>query len=267
MRAAAEPRTLKRVAPAALALVLCGALAASALGEAPNAKRKALLDSTVRFLQDSQQQSGGFAQAGEPSQGASAWVALALAAAGINPRNQAKPCGTDAYTYLVTHFQQATGEELAASEGQIATTAFERELLVVNASGADPHDFAGFDLVRKILDRQMPDGSFPFVPGGEPQINTTVFAILALSPVAEPAPQEAIAGAAEWLLDQQKDDGGWHWQLQATASEVDMTGAAIEDGSRSSTSTCASACSNACGPKPSCARRSDRTSSSSSSSQ
>ncbi len=227
MRAGAEPRALKRVALAALALALCGALSASALGEAPNAKRKALLDSTVRFLQDSQQQSGGFAGAGEPSQGTSAWVALALAAAGINPRNQAKSCGTDAYTYLVTHFQEATGEEIAA-EGQIATTAFERELMVVNASGTDPHDFAGFDLVREILDRQLPGGSFPFVPGGEPQINTTVFAILALSPVAEPATHEAIAAAAEWLLDQQKDDGGWHWDTQATASEVDMTGAAIE---------------------------------------
>jgi hypothetical protein len=228
MRGAAEPRTLRRVALAALVLALCGALAASAPGEAPNPKRKALLDSTVRFLQDSQQQSGGFAQAGEPSQGTSAWVALALAAAGINPRNQAKPCSTDAYTYLVTHFREATGEELAASEGQIATTAFERELLVVDASGTDPHDFAGLDLVHEILKRQLSNGSFPYVPDGEAQINTTVFAILALGPVTETAPQAAIREAAEWLITQQKDDGGWHWQAQATASEVDMTGAAIE---------------------------------------
>jgi hypothetical protein len=228
MRDATEPRKLKRIALAALALALCGALAASALGEAPNAKRKALLDSTVRFLQDSQQQSGGFAQTGEPSQGTSAWVALALAAAGINPRNQAEPCGTDAYTYLVTHFQQATDEEKTAAEGQILTTAFERELMVVNASGTEPHDFAGFDLVAKILERRLPDGSFAQVPDGESQINTTVFAILALSPVAEPAPREAIAGATEWLLDQQKHDGGWHWDTHVTTGEVDMTGAAIE---------------------------------------
>jgi hypothetical protein len=228
MPGAAKPRALTRAALAALALALCGALSTTALGEAPNPQRQALLDSTVRFLQESQQQSGGFAQAGEPSQGTSAWVALALAAAGINPRNQAKPCGTDAYTYLVTHFREATGEEIAASEAQIATTAFERELLVVNAAGTDPHDFAGFDLVREILDRQLPGGSFPYVPGGEAQINTTVFAILALSPIGEPAPQVAIGAAAEWLIAQQNDDGGWHWQSQATASEVDMTGAAIE---------------------------------------
>ena len=228
MRAAAEPRAPRRLVLAALVLALCAALSAPALGEAPSAKRQALLDSTVRFLQDSQQPSGGFAGAGEPSQGTSAWVALALAAAGINPRNQAKPCGTDAYTYLVTHFLQATGEEAAGPEGQIATTAFERELLVADAAGADPHSFAGFDLVREIRDRQLADGSFPFVPGGESQVNTTVFAILALSPVAEPAPQAAIDAAARWLIAQQKDDGGWHWQIEAPTSEVDITGAAIE---------------------------------------
>lgn len=228
MRAAADRPELRHLALATLVLGICAALSVPALGAAPNPERQPLLDSTVRFLQDSQQPSGGFARAGEPGQGTSAWVALALAAAGINPRNQAKPCGADAYTYLLTHFREAAGEEIAASEGQIATTALERELLVVNASGTDPHDFAGFDLTQEILDGQLPGGAFPYVPGGEGQVNTTVFAILALSPVAEPAPQAAIRVASEWLLAQQNDDGGWHWQSQATASEVDMTGAAIE---------------------------------------
>ncbi len=204
------------------------ALSASAAGDAANPTHDALLDSTVRFLQESQQPSGGFAEGGEPSQGTSAWAALALAAAGINPRNQAKPCGTDAYSYLVTHFREATGGEIAASKGQIATTDFERELLVVDASGTDPHDFAGFDLVDEILKRQLPDGSFPNAPGGPPQVNTTIFAILALSPVKEPTVQAAIQSAAEWLIARQNDNGGWHWQSEATVSEVDMTGAAIE---------------------------------------
>ncbi len=216
--------TARSVAYLIVALAICCALSASTLGKAPSPKHQALLDSTVRFLQDSQQQNGGFAQAGEPSQIASAWVALALAAAGINPRNQAKPCGTDAYTYLVTHFR----EEAGASKAQIATTTLERELLVVNASGTDPHDFAGFDLVHEILERQLPDGSFPYVPGGESQINTTIFAILALSPIGEPAAQAAIREATEWLISQQNDDGGWYWRGGGAASEVDMTGAAIE---------------------------------------
>jgi prenyltransferase beta subunit len=221
---AASSGAYRSVALATLALAICGALPVSALSEAPSPKRKALLDSTVRFLQDSQQPNGGFAQSGEPSQITSAWVALALAAAGINPRNQAKPCGADAYTYLVTHFR----EEAGASAAQIATTSLERELLVVNASGTDPHDFAGFDLVEEILERQRPDGSFPFALGGEGQINTTIFAILALSTVEEPAVAPALRSAAEWLIAQQNGNGGWHWQGNVATSEVDMTAAAIQ---------------------------------------
>jgi hypothetical protein len=225
---ATSSRPVGRALAAALALALCGALAASALAGAAGPKRQMLLDSTVRFLQNSQQPNGGFAQAGEPSQGTSAWVALALAAAGINPRNQAQPCGSDAYGYLFTHFRAAIGEEIAASEGQIATTAFERELMVVNAAGTDPHEFAGFDLVGEILGRRLPDGSFPYTPNQAGQVNTTVFAILALGPVREPAAEAAVGDAAEWLLAQQNDDGGWGWQGKGAVSEVDMTGAAIE---------------------------------------
>ncbi len=46
------------------------------------------------------------------AQGISAWVALALAAGGINPRCQARPCGVDAYGFLVDHFQHGLEEEI-----------------------------------------------------------------------------------------------------------------------------------------------------------
>lgn len=215
------------IAALCVASVLVAALCVPALGEAPNPERQALLDSTVGFLQESQEPDGGFAEGGEVSQGTSAWAALALAAAGINPRNQARPCGSDAYTYLVANFRASTGEEVEGDGAQITTNSFERELLVVDAAGADPHDFAGFDLVGKILGRQLPDGSFPDVPGDEGQINTTAFAILSLSPIAEPAIAPALGAAAEWLIAQQGADGGWGWQ-KGMVSEVDVTGAAIE---------------------------------------
>lgn len=216
-----------RIAPAVFSLILFGALCASALaGTAVNPARQRLLDSTVRFLQDSQLPDGGFAMDGEPSQGVSAWVTIALAAAGINPRDQARPCGTDAYAYLSGHFRAGFEEEIPWP--RIATTAFERELLVVDAAGADPHDFAGFDLVDEILARARLDGSFPYVPGGQGEVNDTVFAILALSPVDEPAAREAVRIAADWLLAEQNTDGGWGYGVKGSPSEVDMTGAAIE---------------------------------------
>jgi prenyltransferase beta subunit len=208
------------------ALSLAALLVAPAVAAAPSPTHQTSLDRSVRYLQDAQQGNGGFGRAGEPSQISSAWTALALAAAGINPQDQALPGGVDAYSFLVDHFQQGVEEEFCAPIA--CTTALERELMVVNASGAPPHDFAGVDLVRALLARELPGGSFPFVPDGEPQVNDTVFAILALAPVDEAVAQAPIQNAAEWVEAAQQDDGGWSWKDRDAPDEVDTTGAAIQ---------------------------------------
>jgi hypothetical protein len=211
-------------------LALCSLLAAgSALASTPSPTGQARLDSTIRYLQEAQNLDGGFGGASgkESGQGFSAWVALALAAAGINPRCQARLGGVDAYGFLVDHFHRGLEEEIPYPS--IPTTAFERELMVVDASGADPHDFAGHDLVGEVLARARPgDGSFPYVPGGRGEINDTIFAIVALAPVQEPAAQAAIQRAADWLIAQQDDDGGWSFEVKGARAEADMTGAAIQ---------------------------------------
>jgi prenyltransferase beta subunit len=228
-------------APGALTAVLaaCAALSVCpvrpALAATPNATNQARLDSTVRYLQDAQNADGGFGgePGGESDPDFSAWVALALAAAGINPQDQAQPGGVDVYTYLAEH----------AGELKL-TTDFERALLVVDASGTSPRDFAGVDLVGQILERQITgapeEGAFVHQTGeATAGINDTVFAILALSPVREPAVQEAVQRAASWLEDEQNPDGSWPAVCPKTAvttcakngpesGEVDMTGAAIE---------------------------------------
>jgi hypothetical protein len=210
-------------------LALCSLVAAgSASAAAPNPANQARLDSTIRYLQEAQNLDGGFggASGGESGQGFSAWVALALAAAGINPRCQARPGGVDAYSFLVNHFHRGLEEEIPYPK--IPTTAFERELMVVNASGADPHSFAGYDLIDEILARALPDGSFPYVPGGRGEINDTIFAIVALAPVQDPAAQAAIQRAADWLIGEQDEDGGWSFEVKGGRTEADMTGAAIQ---------------------------------------
>jgi squalene-hopene cyclase-like protein/prenyltransferase/squalene oxidase-like repeat protein len=210
-----------------LALVLFAAVAVAATA-ASNPANQARLDSTIRYLQEVQNLDGGFGgdRGRESTQGISAWVALALAAGGINPRCQARPSGTDAYGFLVNHFQRGLEEEI--SWPQVPTTALERELMVVNAAGADPHAFAGHDLVAEILARVREDGSFPYVPGGRGEINDAIFAIVSLAPVQEPEVQAEIQAAADWLIAQQNDDGGWAWSVKGRESEADLTGAAIQ---------------------------------------
>jgi prenyltransferase beta subunit len=214
----------------AVILAACSLLAAgSAVADGPQPANQARLDSTVRYLQEAQNADGGFggSSGSESVQSFSAWVALALAAAGINPRCQARPAGTDAYGFLVNHFHRGLEEEI--SYPSIPTTAFERELMVVNAAAANPHSFAGYDLVGEILARARADnGSFPYVPGGRGEINDTIFAIVSLAPVQEPAAQAAIQRAADWLIAQQDDDGGWSFEVRGGRTEADLTGAAIQ---------------------------------------
>ena len=173
----------------------------------------------------------------------SAWVALALAAAGINPRDQT-PAGQH---YIGAH---SVYGYLAEHAGTLSsTTDFERELLVVDATGTPPTDFGGVNLLERILQRQLTqpgpnDGAFVHLAGsGEPEMNDTIFAILALSPIHEPAVEAAVQAAAEWVEREQNCDHGWPSTAYRTGaacptgggrlpgeppSDADMTGAAIQ---------------------------------------
>jgi hypothetical protein len=213
-------------------LLVATALATAAftgagLALARTPEHQALIDTTVRYLQESQRADGGFAEpGGKESTDISSWVIQALEGAGINPQDQAR-CGTDAYTYLVDHFQEGLEEELAWP--RTSTTALERELMIVDGAGTDPHNFAGHDLVAEILNRRLADGSFPYTPEGTAgESNDTIFAILALSPIHEPPIEAVIDKAAEWVVAAQDEDGGWYYSGKEEVSEVDMTGAALQ---------------------------------------
>jgi prenyltransferase beta subunit len=233
-----ERLSLPRSLAAVLTLCVLGValpawMAPPALAAAPSAYYQERLDKSVRYLEGVQNLDGGYS--GEPGgrseQDLSAWAALALAAAGINPQNQAKPGGADVYEYLAEH----------ASE-LMRTTDFERELLVVDASGTSPYNFGGVDLVGAILARRLSapgeQGAFTHTAGGStPGVNDTIFAILALSPIQEPAVREVVEEAARWLVGVHDVGGGWPTEGVCAAhaaatntcdNDVDMTGAAIE---------------------------------------
>lgn len=231
----------------ALALVLGFLLAGSQAGSAlaAPARYQGSLDSIVRYLQGAQNPDGGFAsEAGEASNpDTSAWVALALAAAGINPRDQT-PAGQH---YIGGHSVYAY---LSQHPGELSeSTAIERDLLVVDAAGTSASDFGGVNLLERILLRQLSRpsagaGAFVHEAGSsEAAMNDTVFAILALSPIHQARLQAAVRAAAEWVEAEQDCDGGWPATAYRTGgacppgggslpgepeSDVDMTGAAIE---------------------------------------
>jgi prenyltransferase beta subunit len=221
----------------AVALALCVAslicVPGAALAATPGTNYQERLDSTVRYLQSAQNSDGGFG--GEAGGGSttsfSAWAALALAAAGINPQDQAREGGTSVYIYLADHAGELTSSlELA------------RELLVVDASGTQPHDYGGVDLVTELLGRRLTgagkEGAFAELSGGStPSVNNTIFAILALSPIQEATVQHAVRQAAEWVIEVHNAREGWPSTTvcpthavpaSGCESDVDMTGAAIE---------------------------------------
>jgi Prenyltransferase and squalene oxidase repeat len=244
-----RPAAIARGTLAALSLatgiliLLLGCWVGSAV--AAPARYQGSLDSMVRYLQNDQNPDGGFGS--EPGAGSnndvSAWVALALAAAGVNPRDQTP---SDQH-YIGGHSVYGYLTEQAGTLS--STTDFERELLVVDATGTSPTDFGGVNLLEKILQSQVTqpgsnEGAFEYEPGsGELGMNDTIFAILALSPIHEPAVETAVRAAAEWVEREQDCDHGWPATAYRTGgacptgggslpgepqSEVDMTGAAIE---------------------------------------
>ncbi len=168
---------------------LLAALAALALAGAAQAGP---LDSAVRYLEARQQDDGGFAERGHPSDpGLTAWAVLGLAAAGRPPAGAAE--------YL-------TGESYPAA------TDLELRILALVALGQD---------VAPLADRlealRRPSGALG------PSLNSTAWGMIALSAAGRPAGDATVA----FLLAGQAPGGGWSWQAGAGPDSND-TAAAVE---------------------------------------
>jgi hypothetical protein len=205
----------------AVCVSLLGLGACPAFATPNNELNKKRLESTVRFLQDAQNSDGGFSANGNVGEASNpdftAWAAIALACAGINPQDQAKPGGESAYSYLAAHAGELT-----------VTTDFERVLLVVDAAGTSAQGFGG-NLIKSILSRQLGGGGFSHEGSQTPAINDTIFAILSLSPVQESEAQGAVRRAVGWLEREQSPDGSWALSAgDGAPGDVDITAAAIE---------------------------------------
>jgi energy-coupling factor transport system substrate-specific component len=177
-------------------------LLASWLVAAPRAARAG--GSPAEYLLGAQNTDGGYGPApGEPSsQMYSAWAALGLASAGVNPSRVSHGGPT-----LVAYVSGGTGPSDDAG-------ALERTILVLRAAGSH----ARGDLVAALGRRFGHDGSVSH------QVNLTAFGVLALRAARAALPP----GAVSWLLRQQNRDGGFSFASAGDMSDVDDTGAALE---------------------------------------
>jgi prenyltransferase beta subunit len=181
------------------------------------------LSKTMGYLQKAQNADGGFGgrMGGASDPLFSAWVAMALAAGGINPQDQKGASGVDVFSYIVKFAGKLD-----------VTTDFERVMLATIAAGANPRDFGGRDLIATILSRQSDEGWFPHEANGKNGgVNDTAFAVLPLSTVDDPVVRAAIRKAVDWLLTVQEQDGaskgGWGFAPHRSI-DSDMTGAVIQ---------------------------------------
>jgi hypothetical protein len=155
----------------------------------------ALLASPVQFVAAHRLADGSFAEpGGAPSVGLTAWAALGLAAAG-------QPPGAETLGYLI-----------AAEEGLEGITDVELVALAQAALGRrSPR------LRERLRAAVAPDGRIG------PQVNSTIWGILALRALGEAVPKAAV----RYLLRQQRPSGGFGWAERGAADSND-TAAAVQ---------------------------------------
>lgn len=198
-----DPR-LRAGGIAALVLVtlLLGALAP------PRAAADSGVPAGVAWLRGEQNPDGGWGPSpGDDSDATmTCWAMLGLAAAGHNPLD-VRGGGRSPVDYL----RGEVGER--KSPGDLART-----ILALQASGVDPRDFGGHDLVAELLGKRRGNGSYEGWP------NSTAFAVIALRAAGA---EGGLDRTLDWLRKVQNDDGGWG-DVPGSPSTADGTAAVMQ---------------------------------------
>jgi energy-coupling factor transport system substrate-specific component len=194
-------RTPSPVALGAIAVALVLLLPTAAIAATP-AQR------ATGYLLKAQNRDGGFGAA--TSSGSSplytGWAGLALGSAGRNPRDVHRPHGRSIARYVLR------GSGSLNDIGEI-----ERTVLLAKVAGLSARSFGGRNLVAEIQSRRRHDGSISGF------VSYTAFGVMALRASGAPAGRATI----RWLVKSQNSDGGYG-VARASASDADMTGAALQ---------------------------------------
>ncbi|MGC1165040.1 MAG: prenyltransferase/squalene oxidase repeat-containing protein, partial [Solirubrobacterales bacterium] len=161
------------------------------------------------WLASAQNVDGGFGSAPDDESGPdlTAWAMLGLAAAGRNPLDVSRAGRTP------VDFLRGAVEQLK-SPGDLART-----ILALESAGVEPRDFAGANLVSRLLAKRRQNGSYEGWP------NSTAFAVMALRTAG--ASRQALEPSLSWLNEVQNDDGGWG-DVPGLPSTADGTSAVMQ---------------------------------------
>jgi energy-coupling factor transport system substrate-specific component len=166
----------------------------------------------LAFLKAAQNADGGFggARGGASTELYSAWVAMGLAASGVDPASTRR----DGHSVLSSLRGEASTLQ---GPGDL-----ERTILALHACGASTFSLDGHNLVTQLLRSRTSDGSF----GG--LVNITSFAVFALRAAGRGAGDPVVRAAGRWLADEQNSDGGFGFAIRGGPSDIDDTAAALQ---------------------------------------
>ncbi len=162
----------------------------------------------LEFLANAQT---GFGSIGEGE--SSAWVIMALAAAGEDASRWAVEGGDSIVDYL-----RDVAEPDSFNAVQLSIM-----ILAVVAAGEDPYSFDGIDYVEKLQDKYDDDGDTGLTQIGESaDLADDFFGILALVAAGEAVDTDIV----DFVLKHQNEDGGWDFRV-GEDSTVDGTALAV----------------------------------------
>jgi hypothetical protein len=141
---------------------------------------------------------------------ASAWVTMAIAAAGEDPHDWDVGSSPSIVDYLADNAGSAS-----------SATDYARMILAVVAANEDPRSFGGRNFVT-LLKGQYGSGQI----GDTSLLNDDFWGVMALISAGESQSSETLANSLTFIKDNQNSDGGWSWGV-GQDSDVDDTGAAI----------------------------------------
>ena len=163
------------------------------------------IEDALDFLRDSQQTDGSIG-----GLAVSAWVVMAIAAAGEDPDDWRTSAGKPS---VIDYLRDNADNDNA--------TDWERCILAITAAGEDPYAFGGIDYVAEL--KELYDGS---QIGSKNLLNDDFWGILALISAGEDPNSIIIQNSANYTKNNQNEHGDWSWSIGGE-SESDNTAAAI----------------------------------------